>query len=86
MAGGHEVVRDLFEGEDADEVDAGGLERGFAAFLPVDEGDGVAYVEAGLGEGSGGLKDAAAAGDEVIDDQAGLAADVDAFDDVRLGR
>ncbi|MCZ7576763.1 MAG: hypothetical protein M5U18_06850 [Dehalococcoidia bacterium] len=84
MAGGHEVVGDLFEREDGDEVEAGGLEGGPAAFQAVDDGDSVTDDEACRAEGSSGLEDAAAAGDEVVDDEAALAADVDAFDDVGL--
>src|SRR6185312_391639 len=84
VAGGHEVGGDLFEGEDADEIDAGGLEGGTAALLAVDEGHGVAHHEAGLGERGGRLKDGAAAGDEVIDDETALAAHKDTLDHVGL--
>lgn len=82
VAGGHEVVGDLFEGEDGDEVDAGGFEGVAAAFLAVDEGDGVADDEAGGFEGGGGLEDGAAAGDEVVDNETALAANEEPFDDV----
>ena len=87
VSGRHQIVGDLFEIQHGYEVDPSLRESCPAALLTLNQGNGIFHKQSGFTEGRRGLKNAPAARDQVIHDQAGLAKDKYALDSVRfIGR